>query len=266
MGGGKGTVSLWEVASGKKVQQFQRPGSRGVQDFLRGQGIPVVAADEEETPNTLTALAFSPDGRSLAGAGTDDFTVLVWDVTGRFQEGKLPGSPLTAKELASRWGELAEENAATAYRAVWRLVRASDQAVSFLRKQLRPVAAVDTKRLRQLVADLGDKRYIVRHKATRELEELGDRAEASLVAVLRNKPGLEVHHRAAKLLEGIERERRFPSGERLRLLRALGVLEQIGSPQALQVLKTLAAGAPASWQTKAVQAACERLAKKPRGQ
>src|SRR5262249_37930650 len=56
----------------------------------------------------------------------------------------------------------------------------------------------------------------------------------------------------------------FPRGEELACVRALEVLERIGTPTAERLLKELAEGDPEALQTKHARAACERLRKAKR--
>ena len=68
-----------------------------------------------------------------------------------------------------------------------------------------------------------------------------------------------------RLEELLEKQDRMAIGaEALRVLRAIEVLEQIGTPEAQNVLKTLAEGAPEVRRTREAKAACERLAKRSR--
>jgi len=57
-GRGDGTISLWEVASGKKI------------------------TDIAATPNH-SLIAFSPDGKMLASAGGESHLIILWDITTR---------------------------------------------------------------------------------------------------------------------------------------------------------------------------------------
>jgi hypothetical protein len=115
--------------------------------------------------------------------------------------------------------------------------------------------------MKQLLADLDSDQFAVRQKASQELELLGDRAEGPLRGVLDSNPSLELRKRVETLLDKLKSPHPFWSGERLRLWRAMQVLEGIGTTEAQAVLKALAAGAPTSPVTKEAKAALERLAK-----
>jgi hypothetical protein len=99
----------------------------------------------------------------------------------------------------------------------------------------------------------------VRDKATVELEKLGEAALHAMQKSLDSQPALETRRRLEQLIEKQLRERGSPSAERLRIGRALEVPEHIGSPDARQVLQTLAMGAPGAYLTREAKAALERL-------
>jgi len=166
------------------------------------------------------------------------------------------GAPPDAKELESLWKDLADEDAAKAYRAIWKFV-ASEQSVTFLRKHLEPARGPDPQRLTRLLADLDSKKYPVREKALEELAKLGELAEPGLKRVLEGKPTLEVRQRVERLLEQLEGP--IISPDRLRELRAIEALERIGSPEARRLLQDLAKGAPEARLTQEAKAADKRL-------
>src|ERR1700733_12208270 len=114
-----------------------------------------------------------------------------------------------------------------------RLTAASAKAAPFLAERLRPIAGTPRERIAQLVADLGSDEFAVRQKAQRELEALEDRAEEELVKTLIAVPNLEVRLRVERLLEKLDLLKR---PDRLQGLRAIEVLENIGTPEAKQVL------------------------------
>ncbi len=228
------TVHLGEIATGRERCRF---------DGHRGE---------------VVSLAFSSDGKMLI-SGSKDTTALMWDLTGRLAGREKWGKPLADAELKKHWTVLASEDAATSYRAMQALASDPSHSVPYLRQRLHPVAAVEEKRLERLIADLDSDRFEVRDKATVELEKLGEAALHAMQKALDNQPALETRRRLEQLIEKQEHERRSPSAERLRIGRALEVLEHIGSPEARQVLQTLATGAPGAFLTGEAKAALERL-------
>jgi WD40 repeat protein len=213
----------------------------------------------EEAHSELFALAFSPDGRRLA-SGHSDSTILVWDVTGGRTAPRRPGRGLTAGELEAHWSDLAAGDAAKAHRALWSLVAARRESLPFLKNQLRPARAPEAGRVERLIHDLGSEKVRVRSRASRELEKLADLAEPALRRAAAGNPPLEVRRRLEQLLAKMGWPVAGP--ERLRAVRAVAVLEYVGTGQARQVLEALAGGEPRALLTRAARAALERLARR----
>jgi hypothetical protein len=230
------TARLWEVATGGEVRRFHGHHSG------------------------VMALAFSPDGRLLA-SGAGDATALVWDVTGRAPAGKLEGGPLTPAELRARWADLAGADARRAHSAIWDLAAVSVEAVRFLKNVLRPAAAPDPEKVSRLIADLDNRRFAVREQASRDLEKLGDVVAPALRRALAGEPALEKRQRLERLLG--RQDSLPPAPEGLRAIRAVAVLEQIGSAEARTVLDTLSRGAAGARLTREARASLQRLASQP---
>ena len=239
------TIGLWEVASGKEIQRFAPPPSQQWMNHVGG----------------AWSVAFAPDGRTLA-AGYDNGIVLLWDVTGQRPDGRWRQQQLTPPQLTALWDDLASTQAATARRAVWTLVAAAPQTVTLLRERLRPVDRVAAERLTQLVADLDSPQFAVRQRAEAELTTLVEQAEPALRQALTRQPSLELRLRVEKLLDQLMA---VPAPEQLRRVRAIEVLEQIGTTDAQAVLQRLTAGAAAR-PTREAQAALERLRSRPAAQ
>jgi RNA polymerase sigma factor (sigma-70 family) len=204
-------------------------------------------------------VAFAPDGRSVA-SGSGDSTILLWDVTGRMKEGRLQPTPLRAADLDRLWNDLGGP-AAQAHRAIWALVAASGQAVPFLAARLRPVTPAAPQHLARLLVDLDSDRFAVRAQAARELKDLGELSVPALRGALAGQPSLEFRRRAEQLLEGLQGPVTSPA--RLQPLRAVAALEQVGTPEARQVLDVLAKGTPEARLTQEAKAALRRLAEAP---
>jgi WD40 repeat protein len=205
------------------------------------------------------SLTFSPDGRRLI-SGHADATFLVWEV------GTYP-SPATepgAEAIASAWTDLAGRDAARALRARWLLAAAPQETMALLKERLRPARPADKELLRRLLADLEIDRFAVRDRAQADLEALADLAEPTLRRALANKPTLEQSRRVRQLLDRLRLPVTRP--ELLRSLRALAVLEDLGTPAARQLLEDLAAGTPQARLTREAKASLSRLqSRRPAG-
>jgi hypothetical protein len=167
--------------------------------------------------------------------------------------------PLSAEQLATCWAGLAADEVDDASEARHWLTRAPGadrQTVPFLKGRLHPDAPADARRLRRLVAQLDDESFQTREKAQRELEDMGDLAVAALKKALEANPSPEVRRR----IEGILNKARALSPERRQYVRAIGVLEQLATPDAKELLRTLGKGAPGTRVTAAARAALDRLA------
>jgi hypothetical protein len=128
---------------------------------------------------------------------------------------------------------------------------------------LKPVKEPDLQRLRQLVQDLDNDTFAVREAAAKELENMGALITPALRQALAASPSLERRRRLERLLD--QAAHQIPSEEGLGRLRALHILEQIGSPEARQVLKVMATGAPAASETQEAKGCLQRLTRSERG-
>jgi RNA polymerase sigma factor (sigma-70 family) len=229
-----GTITLWDLAASQVRRRLQ-----GHISFAQ-------------------SLAFSPDGKTLASASADT-TVLLWDVSGRSAADRT--DPLSAKELQGIWDDLAGKDAAKAFDAIGLLSTAAEQAVPMLKGKLKPAPVpAERQQVARLIAELDSDQFEARRKAAEELRRLGERAEPGLRKALDSKLPLESRKRVEELLEGLRKVAASP--ERLRELRAVETLEHIGTPDARQVLQTLAEGAPEARLTREARAALDRLSRR----
>jgi len=225
-----GGIHLYDVVTNKLLAVRRMP-----KDVPRGRMSDQIIFD------------FSPDGRRLA-TGMPDGTILLWDVS-------LPPSQpqhLRAKEIESLWTALADADAAKAWRAVWRLADARDDALALLRGRVKPCPTAAADLMRKLLADLDSDSFDVREAALKRLRELGPEAEPALRAALKSKPSLELRRRIEALLTAAPSP---PTSEELRQLRALIVLERIGTVEAKRLLEETAQGPPSARLTRQARAA-----------
>jgi RNA polymerase sigma factor (sigma-70 family) len=181
-------------------------------------------------------LTFRRDGRRMA-TGMPDGTILVWNVS-------LPSARalrLSTKELEASWTDLAAGDAAKAWRAVWRLADAPQDALAFLGGRVNPYLTASADVTRKLLTDLEGDSFEAREAAVKQLKELGLQAEPALRAALKARPSLEQRRRIEELIAALPVVSHL-SPEELRQLRALIVLECIGTPEARRLLEEAAKG------------------------
>jgi WD40 repeat protein len=267
---------VWETATGQLVRELTELSCDPAQIAFTPDGLALAATgsqsrqraqDREATfwdvasgqllgrvlghAGHVSCLAFAPDGRTLLTGGSDG-TVLVWDAAQLPRSKTLPPRQLAAAELAALWSDLAGDARAAFDAASWRGGRGS---VVFLRKHLQPATVAPVAQIRQAIADLGDGRYAVRAKASALLETQGPYGEKALRAALKDGMNLEVRRRIELLLARLDV---VPPPAELRTLRALAVLERIGSDEARALVETLAGGTPAARLTDEARAALAR--------
>jgi len=112
----------------------------------------------------------------------------------------------------------------------------------------------------QRIHDLNAESYQKREAARRDLIRLGERAEMALRRALSNRPTLEVRRRIEDLLSKLEPSSLPP--EPLQVLRAIEILEHIGTTEARRCLEALAKGAADARQTREAKMALDRLMKR----
>ena len=162
-------------------------------------------------------------------------------------------------DAAACWDDLAAVDAAKAYAAIDRLAADPAKALPLLRQKLTPVI-VDPKWLAARLAELDHKKFTVREAAMRELEKVADAVESELRRALEKPPPLEVRNRLLQVLKHAEAvQTSVPPTALVQRLRALAVLERIGSEEARALLCDLAAGAADARLTQEAAAALRRL-------
>jgi hypothetical protein len=163
--GRKGSIRVWETASGAEVFWFDPPGG-------------------------ATGCAFTPDGKRLVVAHPDT-TFSVWDYAAL--ESRAVRSPGDA------WTRLASRDAKVGLGAIDSLA-ADPAAVEYLRDRFQPA---DAELVARLIADLDDEDFATRDAAEKKLAALRERAEKALFEAVTTSPSAEVRGRADRLLKPI---------------------------------------------------------------
>jgi RNA polymerase sigma factor (sigma-70 family) len=218
-------IRLVEVASSQDVQSF------------------------ESGAGSVCALTFTRDGRRLISAH-DDGQALVWNL------GLRPAASADPDRL---WRDLSSTDATVACRAAAMLASEPVTAVALLSEKLKPVAKqTGARTTAAIIADLDDPEYRVREAASRELAGRVEVDFAQLFAELATSPSAEVRKR---LIDALQSAQPWPqlAAEDLRQVRAVGVLETIGTQEARRLLKAFADGDPYALLTREARAATGRL-------
>jgi len=225
-------VRVWDMTTGKEIGQFK--GHQG----------------------SITALAFSPDSRRLI-TGSSDTTLLVWDVGTLKPVPAAAVAELQGGDLETCWGDLRTSDGEKAYDAILKLAGSPRLAVPYLAERIKPATPADPSKLKKLIVDLDSDDFTERASAAEELEKLGELAAPALQKALTGQATLEFRRRAepmiARLIGGVL------TGEQVRLVRALEVLERSGTPDARHLLESLAKGAPGALVTRKAQESLERI-------
>jgi RNA polymerase sigma factor (sigma-70 family) len=274
---GASTIRFWELASGKERQTIAPAGTGWRFSFRKfafapdGRTLTTVRDDHtlqlwdtvrgkellrrNGYDSYASALAFAPDGRSLA-IGYTDSTILIWDTATSENDAERSSREPDAKELDQWLSALAGDDAHVAWIAIWKMTAAPRQVLPLLRQRLRPAEAFPADEASRLIDDLDSSDFDKREGASKRLADLGERVVPALEKALKTAPSLEKRRRIESLLPTSDVVR---SREILQAVRAIEVLEHIGTEEAQQVLKTLAQGMAESRITREAKRSLERL-------
>jgi WD40 repeat protein len=241
--GGTRPARLWEVATGREILSLPASGQK------------------------IRSVALSPDGGTVATGGADG-KILLWDLEAAWKRtlGKVPPAK-GPEQIEKCWRDLASEDPVVALRAMEALATVKPGVVPLFRKRLRPGLSVRHRaRIRRLISDLDDDAFLVREAASAELKRLGGEAESALRKALVGRPSVEVRFRIQDILSTLpSRSPEDPSGaltgEPLRIVRAIQLLERIGTDEAKEVLRSLAEGPKTARETWQARSALDRLAR-----
>jgi hypothetical protein len=272
------TICFWEMTTGELRSRLQTEGVQLGTPVFTPDGTMLAALCNDNRiriwnsatrevlgslggqEGTITSLGYTRDGKALI-TGTAVGTVLVWDVTGI--DSKLPPAPAAPADPVVLWNDMAGRNAARAYRAILALAAEPSKTVPLLRAHVQPVPGGDADKIQALLADLDNDVFAVRQRATQTLRGMREVAAPFLRQKLVEKPSAEARRSIEAILHALEQP--FARPAEVPGLRAVEVLERIGTPEARRLLGELAEGAPEARLTREAKASLERLAGRTAG-
>jgi WD40 repeat protein len=219
-----GTARLHELATGQEVLRFE------------GHDGPVLGGQ------------IGPDGRTALTSGRDT-TALYWSLRPR-------GVPPIKGNLDALWEDLRSADGPKAYRAIWALLDHPEAAVAMLRHRLLEKGKVDPEKVQRWIRELDSNDFQIREAAEKALDALAPAILPVLRSALSKSRSLEQRRRLEKLLTRTEEEK-TPEGRRV--LRAVQILELIGTEQARELLHVCAGGTSGELLPEQAQAAEARL-------
>jgi hypothetical protein len=210
-------VHLIDLTTGREVAEYEDPGITCA-NFLTG------AAE---------TLVFAADGRCVA-TGHWDGSFLVWPVP------RPTATAMTPADRDAAWADLAAADGRTARAAIGRLARDPRAATALLADRFKapaPPAAADVP---ALIKYLDSPAFPTREKAARRLREVGPKARPALRGALPTATA-EAKERIERLLAALDPSPQLPlTGDVLRGVRAIEVLQRTGTPAARAMLRAWA--------------------------
>ena len=206
----------------------------------------------------VPVLTVSADGRRLLSGGRDGIA-MVWDTT---LAGAAPArtKPLTEADAEKLWDVAGRSDAGAAFTALCELAASPERAIDVLRKHVKPAPAAPSDAVLDLIfTDLGSEEFATRESGVKELAEYGELAVPGVRKRLEGKPTAEARSRALAFLK--EFEKGTLSAPRLRQIRAVELLENMGTTAARKFLTEFATGAPGAPLTRDAAGALTRFGK-----
>jgi hypothetical protein len=209
----------------------------------------------DRIPASLEEYYLSPVYNALALTMHHNVIVL-WDISIARKESGV-STRLSKEKMANLWADLGNPDPLVAYRAACSL-SSCDRIVPFLKTRIDLIEIISSKEIPSLLNDLDNVRFPIRQRAQQKLIQAGDDALAIFRTTTRKCiPSPELRRRLQNVLAELEKPSLQP--EALRFLWALEILEQLGTPEARELLKALGKRAPEAWLTLEAQASYVRL-------
>jgi dipeptidyl aminopeptidase/acylaminoacyl peptidase len=276
------TLDVWSVATGKRVCAI--PSKTNFQGAaLAPGGESVVCSETDGRPYLYHLIAekvihrfdppaehgydlrFTPDGKRLAiiGPTTDrdpgvrQQSIFLLAVPARALN--PAGAHVDDAPLETLWAEIGTDNDLKLQRILKAFRAAPKPAVALFGTQVLPARKAEQADLEQWIAALDDPAAVRRDQAMKHLQRAAHAYAPLLQARLEQDGPGERRNRLTFVL-GQAKDEALPVAL-IKSLRVVALLEQMATPEARELLRALAGGAPRARLTVEARAALERTAK-----
>ncbi|MDX1961574.1 MAG: WD40 repeat domain-containing protein [Pirellulales bacterium] len=209
-----------------------------VHDLLHHRELAVVSLDQQP-PIKITACR--AQGLNVVCAYADG-TAANWQIPDNALAEIAPPPPQLPEERESWWRDLGGADSTKAFLALNRLAAYPDTTVPLVAAKLEFGELDQTlpNRVDQLVQQLDAPEFVIRERATREIESLGEPAEVYIEAALKEAKSLEVKARLEILLREARKSATLLNPAEMQTYRAIWLLERINTLEAREQLKRIA--------------------------
>ncbi|HYT87282.1 MAG TPA: WD40 repeat domain-containing protein [Gemmataceae bacterium] len=242
----KDSVSVWDVPTGRRLLYWTRASGRIASVCLSADGRSLLAGDMSgrlvllevatggeravyQHGGMVLSAAFHPNG-SQAVASSPEAPVYVWNLLGEPER-------WDAAKGDAVWADLASADAKVAFGAIRKLRANPGLASAFLKGRVKLPSVPSEEAVAGWLKGLDSSVFATRQHAQKALTAAADLIRSRLEAA-RKTASAETGRRLDQLLDSAQ----ILTPERLRQVRACEVLEGIGTPEALNVLRSWAAG------------------------
>ncbi len=218
-------------------------------------------------PRLAHFAAFAPDCKRVAVIGPSSeggessiygqFSIFLYEVPAKAL------SPVTAQvdetTLEKLWPELSSDNDLRLQLVLKAFRAAPKPTVELFGKKVPPVSKELREKVEKAIAELDDDAFTKRDQAMKDLQSLAHQFAPLLEAKMKAAAAGEIRNRLTFILKQMGEEKQPAS--LVMELRALNLLEQIGTKEARDLVERLSHGAAQARLTVEAQAVLERMAK-----
>jgi WD40 repeat protein len=206
---------------------------------------------------------FTPDGKRavLVGLSTEkqentrQGAVYIYELPAKVLN--PPAAQIDEATLETLWNDLNTDNDLRLQRIQQAFKAAPKPAVELFRKKIPPISKELAAKVEQWMVNLDDQVFTVRDQAMKDLKDVVHTFGPLIKTRQEKEPAGEIRNRLTFLLKQTAGEP-LPASL-VRELRALAILEQIATAEAVQLLTDLANGAPQARLTNEARDANERV-------